>query len=405
MLTVIIFILILGLLVFVHEFGHFVVARKAGIKVHEFALGFPPRLFGWYRDPATGKNRLVWGKGTKDQKIERSKDYDTNSKSGQSSNLSIFQSSSYPSTLYSLNLLPLGGFVKIKGENGEDAEDADSFGHKKAWVRATVLAAGVTMNFLLAAVVLSVGFMIGLPSDVSLLEDKQAILVGEPKVMVQEVEKGSPADLAGIKSRDTVVSINGEKVTDGEKLREYIFNHQTEELSFVVARGEETETLVMTPKVLEGMTDRARVGVLLVDAAMVRYPWYIAIYKGFVAAVFTAVNIVIAFWYLIRNLATGHGLAFDVAGPVGIAVIIGDSARLGINYLLNTIAMLSLSLAVINILPIPALDGGRILFIGLEKILRRPVPMKYEQMAHTIGFVLLMGLIVAVTWRDVAGLF
>jgi len=153
------------------------------------------------------------------------------------------------------------------------------------------------------------------------------------------------------------------------------------------------------------MGDKARVGIALVDAAMIRYPWYIAIYKGFVAAGIMVVNILLAFYYLLKNLILGNGLIFQVAGPVGIAVIVGNSVRLGISYLLNTAAMLSLSLAVINILPIPALDGGRILFIGLSKILRRPVSMKYEQMAHTIGFVLLMALIVTVTWRDVAGLF
>ena len=116
-------------------------------------------------------------------------------------------------------------------------------------------------------------------------------------------------------------------------------------------------------------------------------------------------QIVIAFYLLIKGLILGQGLAFEVAGPVGIASIIGESARLGLNYLINTAAMISLSLAVINILPIPALDGGRILFILIEKITGKKVPLKYEQFAHTIGFALLMILIVVVTVRDVLGLF
>jgi regulator of sigma E protease len=390
MLTLVIFILILGLLVFVHEFGHFVVARRAGMKVHEFALGFPPRAFGWYKDPKTGKKHFTWGRG---------KDGLKSAVSGEEA------TEDYPDTLYTVNWLPLGGYVKIKGENGEHANDPDSFGNKKAWVRAVVLVAGVSMNFLLAAVLLGAGFIIGLPSDISTLEDKQAILVGSPSVAVQQVEKDSPADVAGITFGDQIVSINNVAIEESTQVSEYIAEHVAEELSILVLRGEQELTLQMTPALLDGMEDKARVGVLLVDAAVVRYPWYIAIYKGFVAAGVMTINILLAFFFLIKNLILGNGLAFDVAGPVGIAVIVGNSARLGISYLLNTIAVISLSLAVINILPIPALDGGRILFIGIEKLIKRPVPMKYEQMAHTIGFVLLMALIVVITWRDVVGLF
>ena len=138
---------------------------------------------------------------------------------------------------------------------------------------------------------------------------------------------------------------------------------------------------------------------------MIRYPWYLAIYKGFIATFIVLINIFVGFYFLLKNLILGHGLVFDIAGPVGIASLVGQSAKLGFNYLLNITAMLSLSLAAINILPIPALDGGRIVFVILEKILKKPVPMKYEQIAHTIGFLLLMTLIVVVTWRDVAKLF
>ncbi|EKE07086.1 MAG: membrane-associated zinc metalloprotease [uncultured bacterium] len=148
-----------------------------------------------------------------------------------------------------------------------------------------------------------------------------------------------------------------------------------------------------------------KLGIALADAGVIRYPWYIAIYKGFVATFIGLINIFVGFYYLLKGLILGQGLVFDVAGPVGIANIVGQSAKLGFNYLLNITAMLSLSLAAINILPIPALDGGRIVFVVLEKILKKPVPMKYEQIAHTIGFVLLMTLIVVVTWRDVAKLF
>ena len=157
----------------------------------------------------------------------------------------------------------------------------------------------------------------------------------------------------------------------------------------------------MSPKLLEGMGDKARVGIALVDAAMIRYPWYIAIYKGFVAAGIMVVNILLAFYYLLKNLILGNGLIFQVAGPVGIAVIVGNSVRLGISYLLNTAAMLSLSLAVINILPIPALDGGRIAFNIIELLRGKPVPLQYEVMVHTVGFGLLLLLLLFVSIKDV----
>ncbi len=160
----------------------------------------------------------------------------------------------------------------------------------------------------------------------------------------------------------------------------------------------------MQPEVLE-KDGYPRIGVMLADAGIVRYPWYIALYRGFQAAWFGLINIFISFYILVKGLMLGNGMAFSVAGPVGIAVVVGQSAALGFSYLLNVTAMISLSLAAINVLPIPALDGGRAFFVIIEKIIRRPVPMKYEQLAHTIGFLLLMVLIIVVTFKDVVRLF
>ena len=173
----------------------------------------------------------------------------------------------------------------------------------------------------------------------------------------------------------------------------------------MVDRAGEKIKLKITPESLDGSESDPRFGVALAEAGIVRYPWYVAIYKGFVSATLATMQIFVAFYYLIKNLIIGNGLMFEVSGPVGIAKVVGDSFRMGINYLINVTAMISLSLAVLNILPIPALDGGRILFVLIEKIIGRPVPMKYEQMAHTIGFLLLMVLIVIVTARDIIGLF
>jgi len=390
-MTIIIFILILALLVLVHEWGHFICARKAGMKVEEFGFGFPPRAFGVYKDPLTGKFKWVWGKGKSSLKETVGGEVTT--------------SDEFTDTVYSLNWLPLGGFCKIKGENGEAISEPDSFGYQKAWKRVVVLAAGVTMNFLLACILLGIGFMIGLPTDMSRGVDDKAVIVEPAQVMVQAVGKGSPAEAAGIAYGDTILSLDGQAVASTEDMIAYVQAHPDDEISTVVQRGEEELVFTLTPELLRETDEYEQIGLTLADAGIIRYPWYIAIYKGFVAGAIGTVNIVVAFYIVIKNLILGQGLVFEVAGPVGIAVMVGDSLRLGVNYLINLTAMLSLVLAVINILPIPALDGGRILFIGIEKIIRRPVPIRYEQMAHTVGFVLLMALIVVVTWRDIAGLF
>ncbi len=389
MITILLFIVILGILVVVHEWGHYYTAKKFGIKVHEFGFGYPPRAFGWYRDPNTKKLKWVWGNGKSSLKKTVAGDE---------------QQKEFPNMLWSVNWLPLGGFVRIKGENGERAEERNSFGHHKAWKRITVLAAGVIMNIILAAVVLSFGFMIGLPADLSQGVDAHAEIVEKPSVVIQSVEKDSPADTAGIMFGDKIIAIDEVSVTNSKELIEYVAAHGEERVKLQVVRGSEELVLYATPAVLEGIPE-ARLGVSIAEAGIIRYPWYIAIYKGFVAAGFGLVTIFVSFYYLILNLIAGKGLVFDIAGPVGIAQVVGQSARLGFQYVLNVTAMLSLSLAAINILPIPALDGGRILFVLLEKIKGKPVSMKYEQLAHTIGFVLLMTLVVVVTWRDIAKLF
>lgn len=390
MQTLILFLVILSVLVFVHEFGHFLAARKLGMRVYEFAIGFPPMAIGFYRDPKTKK--IVWVRRKKRKMMAAGGGEETQ------------KEEEFPATLYTLNWLPLGGFCKIKGENGEEAKEVDSFGYQKAWRRLVVLVAGVAMNFILAALLLGIGFMIGLPTDVSTGVEKYARLKEEPKTIIEHVEQKSPADEAGLQLGDQVVSLNGEKIANAQKMTDYVLSHNSSTLSVVIIRNGQEQVFHLEPRILhEG--EPARLGVALADAALVQFPWYIAFFKGFGAAFFGLLNIFISFFLLLKGFVTGGGLAFEVSGPVGIASVIGQSARLGIHYLLQVTAMISLSLAAINILPIPALDGGRVLFVVLEKILGKPVPLKYEQMAHTIGFVLLLLLIIIVTGRDLAKIF
>lgn len=391
MVTAIIFILILSGLVLVHEWGHFFTARMFGMKVHEFGIGFPPRAGGFYKDPKTGKWKWVSGKG-KNTLAETVGGEDR------------AHPDEFPNVLYSLNWLPLGGFVKIKGENGEEAADKDSFGHYPAWKKLTVLLAGVVMNFILAAVLLGIGFIQGLPADSSALEDKHAIVVEAPAVMIQNIEADSPAEIAGLSFGDKILKLNGVDVVDSTSLVAFVQENGPETMNVLIDRVGVEQELELTPMVLhEG--EFPRIGVSLADAGIVKYPWYIAIFKGFQAAWFSLINIFVSFYILIKGFILGQGAAFGVAGPVGIAVVVGQSAKLGMSYLLNVTAMISLSLAAINVLPIPALDGGRALFVIIEKLTGKPVPMKYEQIAHTIGFLALILLIIVVTFKDIVKLF
>jgi regulator of sigma E protease len=395
MMTIILFILVLSLLVVVHEFGHFIAARKSDMTVYEFGIGFPPRAFGVYKDPRTGK--WVFVSGGRRAKGGRRTSTLSNTAGGDA------REQEFPTTLYSFNWLPLGGFVKIKGENGEDAHSPDSFGFQKTWKKITVLIAGVAMNFFLAALLLGIGFMIGLPTDVTQGVPAGARLAQPAAVVVQYVEDGSPAERGGIQFGDKILTIDQTEVAGTQALIEYINQNREGELTLTLERVGEVVTVNATPEpVVDG--EQPRLGIVLADAAIVTYPWYAALPRGVAAAGIAAVNITLSFFLLIKGLIFGQGLAFEVAGPVGIASIIGQSAKLGIHYLINVTAMISLSLAVINILPIPALDGGRLLFVIIERLTGKPVPMKYEQLAHTIGFVALLVLIVVVTYRDIVGL-
>lgn len=388
MLTVLLFIAILCLLVIVHEFGHFITARLSGMRVYEFGMGFPPRLFGVYRDPHTKKFVWVWGK-----------------KKARSSLSSVLggepAESEFPATLYSLNSLPLGGFCQIKGENGADEDAGDSFGSQKAWKRLIVLLAGVGMNMLLAAGLFAAGFMIGLPTDLSQGADEDAIVVEQPTVVAEQVLKDSPAAAAGMAFGDKILWLDGEPVRSASAMQAYVRSRGEAPIRIGVSRNGASMTFEVTPKKLNPGDDAPKIGVILADAGIVRYPWHIALWKGFVAAWYALINTFIGFYFLLKGLILGQGMAFEVAGPVGIAVVVGESARMGLNYLLNVTAMISVSLAAVNILPIPALDGGRALFVILEKALGRRIPIRYEQVAHTIGFVLLLIMILLVTFRDI----
>ncbi len=349
--TVLVFVGILLVLVLAHELGHFWAARRLGVQVQEFAFGFPPRAASL--------------KG----------------KSG---------------TLFSFNWLPLGGYVKLKGEDGEHRGDPDSFASQKAWRRAIVLIAGVGMNIVAAWLLLSIGLAIGVPAAID--DASQASGVA---VQVVDVVPGSPAERAGIAIGDTIVSLNQEAVIGVTYIQEYVGVRAGEEVAVGLKRGDETRDVTVKPEGLSETGGRAAMGVSLVQVGLVRYPWYEAAWRGAEATYYLTSEILSAFGQLFKSLFVERHVPSDVSGPIGIAVLTGQVVDLGWTYVLQFAALLSINLAILNILPFPALDGGRLLFVGIEKLRGKPNDEKVEAVVHNVGFVILMVLVVLITYRDV----
>jgi len=388
LLTIVIFILVLSVLVFVHELGHFITARRLGVRADEFGFGFPPRAIGFYKNKQ-GKWRKVFGSKTYES-LEQSEDAKNIPAPG--------------STIYSINWLPIGGFVKIKGENGDGENEADSFATKKIWQRVVILSAGVIMNVVLAWFIFSLGYMIGLPQ--ATVELGPRAIVSEQRVAVIDILPGSPAETAGLKQGDLISKIDGEAVATEQDVQALIGTRGGQETELTLDDNGEFKILKVTPVVnLEGAEGRAVIGVSIMAAGTVRYPFFDSIWEGAKTTSWTLKEIFVAFGGLIGSLFQGQSVAGDFAGPVGIANITGQAARLGLIYLLQLTALLSLNLAVINILPFPALDGGRILFLIIERIKGKPVRRDFEAITHNIGFMLLIALIIFITYKDIVKLF
>lgn len=360
MLTILVFLLILSVLVLVHEAGHYMMARWSGMVVEEFGIGFPPKLFG-----------------KKDKR----------------------------GTLWSVNAIPLGGFVRIQGEGGDEKERfaPGSFATKSKLWRFGVLIGGVAMNLVAAWVLFSVGFGIGLPS---ILEGTQVdpAMVRDRGIRIVEIVKGSPAETAGILAGDEVRAIDGVASLTGESARTALAPHTDgSPLILDILRGSEEKTIEVTPAYLSDL-GKDGVGVALVETGTVRYPWYTAPIVGAQATAEMTVSVVGGFWGMITGIFSHKDVVSQLSGPVGIASLTGQVMNLGFIHLVQFAAMLSVNLAVLNILPFPALDGGRIFFLLVEAIRRKPVTAKFEQTIHGAGFALLLLLVLFVTYQDIARL-
>jgi regulator of sigma E protease len=340
-ITILIFLGILAVLILAHELGHFATAKAFGVRVEEFGLGFPPRLFG----------------------IRRGE------------------------TLYSLNAIPLGGFTKMAGE--EDPKVERSLASKGVGTRIIVLSAGSIMNALLPLLLFSIAFMV--PHDV---------VIGE--VLVEEVAPNSPAEAAGIEVGDIVLSVNNEPVYSVSDLQRNIHLNLGNEITMIIRHSDSTTEEVQiiprwNPPEEEGATGIA-VSTLNPTVVSQHYPFWEAIPMGASECIETFV----LFKNEIIRIFIG-ATSFQVAGPVGIAQMTGEVAKAGISPLLEFAGFISINLALINIFPLPALDGGRIVFVLVEWVRRgKRVSPKTEGLVHAIGFALLMAAILAITFQDIA---
>jgi regulator of sigma E protease len=222
-------------------------------------------------------------------------------------------------------------------------------------------------------------------------------------VQIIQVMPDSAAESADIKVGDVVLSVDGEKVDSEIELQELIRASANEEVDLVLKRQDETMNLTVSPDVKDN--GQGNLGVAIVSSGIVKYPFFQSIWQGFKVTFLLLGAIFTAFFELIKNLFIGAPISAEIAGPIGIADMTGSYARMGFSYLLQFTALLSLNLAVINILPFPALDGGRILFLAIEKIKGSPVKQEVENVIHNLGFILLMLVVLLVSFKDVSRLF
>lgn len=359
-MTVIIFIVVLAVLIFAHELGHFLVAKVTGMRVDEFALGFPPKIFSF-----------KWGE-----------------------------------TTYSLNLIPFGGYVKIPGEDYEESalklEESDRlFYNKPKWAQVAVLVSGVAFNIILAWLLISVGFMTGLPTSAS---SDAGFDVEDPRLLITSVLPDSPAEDAELKTGDEILSLISDgqtfsEIEDIERVQDIIANSE-DELVLGILRGDEFLEKGVLPE--EGVVDgKTAIGVGLDMVGIAKLAPHRALVEGARTTVSMTGAITVGLWNFIADAFSGGADLSQVAGPVGIATLVGDASRLGFVYLMSFTAIISIHLAVINLVPFPALDGGRLLFVLIEKLKGSPIKPKIANALNVVGFAILILLMIVVTVSDV----
>ncbi len=339
-IVLVVFLLVLGVLVFAHELGHFLAARLGRIKVEEFGLGFPPRIFG----------------------VKRGE------------------------TIYSLNWVPLGGFCKMLGE--EDPSQEGSFASKKAWVRLGVLFAGPFMNVVLPIVLLTIAFMV-----------PRQVVVGD--VVIEEVAADSPAAVAGIEPGDIILSINDRSIQNIGDVIYDIHLNIGEKVTFELKKEDASIKQVTVIPRWNPPENQGAVGIKLTMTNTYEvsqsYAFWEAVPKSFssIGETFVLMRNEITKWFVQKKVP-------EVTGPVGIFQLTGEVSEAGPSYLIQFAAFLSINLAIVNLLPLPALDGGRIVFVLVEVARRgKRVSPRTEGLVHMIGFAMLIGLILVISYFDI----
>lgn len=347
MQTVIASIIVFGLIIFVHEFGHYLAAKLAGVRVEEFALGMGPKVISRKRGD----------------------------------------------TVYSLRALPLGGFCRMAGETGNEeyapssAYDAGRFDQKPVLSRMAVVIAGPLMNFLLAILLFALIFgLLGIPSDYT--------------TTIGEVRPESPAAHAGIQAGDRILQINGTELGSWSEMVKIIHSSPGVTLNIRVDHGGQLRDHAITPEV-DPESGIGLIGITPRDPVWKRIGLWAGLREGLSRTWQITVMTVAGLVELIRGKVSAEG----VSGPIGIIQLIDESARFGFIYVANLTALISINLGLLNLLPIPALDGSRLLFMLVEAVRGKPVNPAKENFVHLIGFMLLMGLMILITYKDLARIF
>ncbi|OHA91846.1 MAG: hypothetical protein A2665_01735 [Candidatus Zambryskibacteria bacterium RIFCSPHIGHO2_01_FULL_46_30] len=369
-MSIIIFIIILSALIIVHELGHFLVAKKFDIRVDEFGLGFPPRV----------TKLFIW-KGTP----------------------------------FTLNWLPFGGFVKIFGENPTESSQlggsaskyleaepsSESFQSKNRGIQASVLVSGVAGNFLFAWFLISLGFIVGLPAPANL-----SLPVENARTVITTVLPATPAATAGLKSGDVILSLSRGEVHSllTPEAASLFIAESREPVTFMVERGKKISEKVVIPTE-NIIADRLAVGVSMDVIGIVKLPLHQALWYGLKTTSELTLLTGRAIGAFIGQALLGKANLSSITGPVGIVGMVDEVRELGFTYLLTFTALLSINLTIINLLPLPALDGGRLLFVGIEGVTRCSIPPRIFNVLNTVSFALLILLMLLITVQDVRNIF